>query len=342
VTLSGLLIGIAVTMRPTNEAYAVLLALFSALRKRPTKAIALIAMGLVPLAFTFAIYAFYPNALQEYWRATVLFNTDVYARITRPFSAFFRRLISPKYLSISTAIGLFYILRERVDLRQRRLQLYYAAIATSLLIVLIQRKYYPYHYSLFLLLLTPVGGIGIKRLLSYLPGVFQIPLFVILFWVMSLPYESLLKHIRVSGFSLPVVARSYQDAVWADPFENAAVHYVQDRTVHTDRVEVCSFDPRMHLHMRRESAGIYASLHPIGFAAINGFMPYQQEWRGAYIDSIRMLAPKFIVLERSTGAEYLMDPYQSVLHHLAGFDSLLSASYKLDRVIGQNEIYRLK
>jgi hypothetical protein len=349
---SGLIAGIAVTMRPTYWAYLVLLAALTPLRQTPRRAMLLLAAGLVPLALSFAIYACWPDALREYWTSTVLFNLDTYAHITRPFSSLFRALVSPKLLTIPAAFGLFlFVARWRKRRAFSVLQLYVASLMVSLAIVLVQRKYYLYHFAMFSILLTPLAATGIERLLQYLPRRAQMPAFIVIFWLCALPYEAFYKHFRHTpegeSFINGVIA-SYAGAVWPDTADVPVIAYVRAHSSEHDRVEICSFDPRLRLHMMREPVGPYASLHAIGFRRAptlkqsdpNAFTSYQQRWRRAYLDSLAQVKPRFIVICRGSSAEYLRDPYTSILHDLPGFDRLISASYRLDTVIGQDEIYR--
>ncbi|MDP4199159.1 MAG: hypothetical protein Q8922_15080 [Bacteroidota bacterium] len=349
---SGLLAGFAVLIRPSYEIYALLLVAFTSLRSQPKRAALLLVVSVLPLALSFGVYALWPYALREYWYSTVLFNLDTYGHLARPFSGFWRSLISPKLLSIPFVFGIGLVLLKRAPpirlTRELRL-LYIASIVLTLAVVLLQRKYYLYHFAMFSILLTPIAAIGIERVLCYLPRKSQWPIFIAVYFACSLPYEELWKHMAARPSGQPLTAKilaSYHAMVWPDTAENRVVEYLSAPRRSEGYVEVCSYDPRMRLHLRREPAGPYASLHAIGMRADtsnpNGFTPYQKEWRRAYIDTLVLARPRFIVICRGSIAEYLIDPYSSLLHSLPGFDSLLLASYHLDTIFGRDEIYHRK
>jgi hypothetical protein len=349
VFLLGLAAGIAVLIRPTFEAYILLIAALTPLRTHKGAAVLFVAAGLVPLAVSFGIYALWPTALHQYWLATVRFNLDTYAQIARPFSSFFKGLVSPKLLSIPAFVGIYLLVwKKRVlSVDRNSLYLYYSAIALTILLVLMQRKYYLYHYAIYLILLTPLAGIGIKRILRPIPARLQMPLFVFMFFLCSLPYEALLRDRSLASRS-PVlwVQRSYGDVYWHDIAERSIISYIRNRTADTDRIEVCSFDPRLRVHLGRQPVGKYASLHAMGYlqdrSDPNSLTTYQQEWMREYVDTLAAVRPKYIVVLRTTVAEYLTDPFATVLSRSPAFMSLLTSSYRLDTTIGGDDIYARK
>lgn len=347
----GLLGGIAVLIRPTFEAYLMLIAVLSPLRNRRGTATVFVLAGLIPLAATFVVYAFWPAALHEYWLATVRFNLDTYAQITRPFGSFLKGLVNPKLLSIPAAIGMYLLIRSRriISIPRHTVILFWSSIALTIVFVLMQRKYYPYHFAMYLILLTPLAGIGVERLLRPLPARLQMPLFVFVFFVSSLPYEALIRHRAdiVEAHSISAwTLNSYGDVYWHDTAESAILQYVRVRTSDTDKVEVCSFDPRMRVHLQREPVGRFASLHPLGFRQNildpNSTTEYQRRWLADYVNTLNRSRPKYIVLLRSTIAEYLKDPYATILSRNDAFNTLLSSGYRLDTTVGVDEIYGRK
>jgi hypothetical protein len=254
-------------------------------------------------------------------------------------------MISPMMLGIPAVIGAVMLWRKG---RFNRVQiLYIAAILASLAVVLMQRKYYAYHFTMYYILITPLAAYAIDRALAFLPKQAQLVSFILLFWILALPYENLIKHFRArpAGESLiGGVTASFETATWPDTSDAPMVEYIESHTSSSDRVEVCSLDPRERLRLHREPVGPYASLHAIGFrkniADLTSFTDYQKVWRRAYLDSLAAVRPKYIVLCRASGAEYLLDPYKTILTTIPGFDSLLQIAYRLDTTIGMDEIYR--
>jgi hypothetical protein len=342
----GLVAGIAVLIRPTFEEYLLLIALFSPLRKQRFDAIVFVVAGLIPLALSFAMYSFWPGAFDQYWTATVRFNLDTYAQIARPFAAFFKGVVSPKLLSIPAVIGAYLLLRKKriIILSPGTTVLYFSMIVLTIIFVLLQRKYYPYHFAPNLILLTPLAGIGVERMLRPIPTRWQIPLVVLVFFVSSLPYEALVRHRSEIRTSVPEwIASSYADVYWHDPAEPSIINYIRSHTSDSDRIEVCSFDPRIRLHLLRQPVGKYASLHPLGFLKNrndpNSLTDYQREWMREYVDTLAVVRPKYIVMVRASVAEYLHDPYATVLSRSAEFMQMLGAYYRLDTTIIDDDIY---
>ena len=74
--LLGLAGGVAVLIRPTYEAYLLLIAASTSLRQGRFAAMLFLIAGLAPLALSFGLYGLWPGALQEDWLATGRFNLD--------------------------------------------------------------------------------------------------------------------------------------------------------------------------------------------------------------------------------------------------------------------------
>src|SRR5262249_35862943 len=148
-------------------------------------------------------------------------------------------------------------------------RLYLASLAASICVVLLQRKYYAYHFTTFYILLTPIAAIGVEWLLQTAhrrssQGVIFASI-VSVCWIISMPWEHLHKHWNDPHPILSNISTAYEDATWPDTSDAPTITYVESHTSISDRVEICSLDPRMRLHLHREPVGPYASLHAIGF-----------------------------------------------------------------------------
>ena len=354
----GLSIGFAALIRPTYGVYLLPLIAFIPAIRNIRSALIIGVSSLLPLALSYAIYAIKPGGLDAYWTATVLFNRDTYIQIARPFGNFWWHLVSPKLLIMPAGLwlavcGVWRAFRSpRTGEREARptppIWLYVSFIALTLALVLIQRKYYGYHFALYGMLLTPLAALGMERVLQYLPSRIRMPLFFIVFWILSMPLEMLTRYAipaASNGRPMQGITAALHATVWEDTAEDRVLDYFRQPQHRDGLVEVCSFDPRLRMHLLRGPAGIYASLHPLGFRTDlnnpNAFTNYQLLWRRAYLDSLTQQRPRYIVIARASFAEYLTDPYTSTLHTISGFDSLLQKDYKLDTTIGANEIYCL-
>jgi hypothetical protein len=356
IIIAGLGIGIAALIRPTYGIYLLpLVACIPSLRN--VRSIVTIGISsLIPLALSYAIYAMKPGGLDAYWTATVLFNRDLSIGITRPIGNFFRAVFSPKLLVVPAVVSIIWIIKkrfagrtatDRLPLPRNIFWLYISFVVLTLALILVQHKYYTYHFALYGMLLTPLAAIGVERLLRYAPLRIAMPAFFCIFWILSLPLEMLTRYTVPAaehGMFKEGLSSALHAAVWEDTSEGRILDYFQQPKHRAGRVEVCSFDARLRLHLMREPAGMYVSLHPLGFRTDtngpNAFTSYQRQWRKAYIDSLETIRPAYIVIARASSAEYLKDPYTSVLHGIPGFDSLRETNYKLDTIIGTNEIYK--
>jgi hypothetical protein len=351
---SGLIAGVAVLIRPTFILYVLALVVILPSLRTVKRSILIGCAALFPLLLSYVLFASKAGALREYWLATYQFNIDVYSSIARPFKTFWRSLTSPGLLTLPFAISVLLLatkwqpIPERSPSR-RTLYLYISFIAITLALILWMHKYYLYHYAMVDILLTPIAALGLEAILSRIPRSFRWTIAVLVLGFFAMPREMLLRSYRHGDFSRSFkhgIQTSFNASVNLDSTFGQTMNFFNGPERKQSSVEVCSFDPRLRAALDREPATPYSSLHPIGFRLIrsdmHSFTAYQREWRKAYLDSLAMRRPAYLVIQRGTVAEYLRDPYNDVLHYLEGFDSLLTSNYRLDTIIGRNQIYRLK
>jgi len=368
---AGLLVGLAALIKPMNLIFLVPLMIWvPELRGIRPRAI-LLGFAVLPLLLSVLMFALKPGGLDAYWTATILFNKDVYATISRPFPDFLKWLISPKVFAIPLVVGIIALLAgRRFPFAQRSITnhsrarneraIYLSFVLLALAIVLMQRKYYSYHFVMFVVLLTPIAAHGIESFLGSgfvrrIVGDALLPrrvAWVILFaglWILSLPYETLLQSFRhrypTESFA-HILQSSFRSMAWPDPSDEPTLEYLSQPDRAHASVEVASFDPGLRFRLARLKEGKYPTLEALGYRTNrndpHAFTDYQRVWRRAYLDSLRVLRPEYFILSREPSAEYLQDPYADVLHYLEGFDSLLQMNYARDTIIGTNEVYRLK
>ncbi len=358
--LAGVLFGCAALIKPMYGLFALPLVLFLPdLRK--VKALAILAIfAIVPLACSIFLVALRPGGLEAYWTATILFNRDVYVTISRPFPRFLKWLISPKVYAIPMVAGLIALLAgrrfrfQRVPARNIRM-IYFTFIAIALFTILIQRKYYSYHFVTLVALLTPFAAHGIESMVDWAASLRFIPrrtawiALISFLCLLSLPYEDLIREFRhrtPSETLIEVLRATYRTAAYPDTSDAPTLDYFSTPDRKNATLEVASFDPRLRFRLARPIMSRYPTLEALGFRLNrndpHSFTSYQDRWRQAYIDSLETRRPEYFILSRAPEAEYLKDPYADVLHYLPGFDSVLTANYRLDTVIGTNEIYLLR
>ncbi len=130
------------------------------------------------------------------------------------------------------------------------------------------------------------------------------------------------------------------------PMERKTIAYLDQPQYQHASVEVFTYSPSMRLHIGRECAGPYVLPTPIAYPSGDGrgaaarFTDYQQRWRKAYLDTLRAAKPQFLIFCRMTDYWDLTDPYNTWLHYLPGFDSMLRASYRYDTSFGYYQILK--
>jgi len=354
VLISGLIAGIAVLIRPTFILYVLAMSFFLPSLRTIKRSAIIVSAALLSLVLSYVLFASKEDALREYWLATYQFNIDVYSSIARPFSTFWRSLTSPGLLTLPFAISAAMFATKWRPVPEKSLSrsvtyLYISFIVITLALILWMQKYYLYHYAMVDILLTPIAVLGVETILLRIPRPIRWTVAVFVLGFFAMPREMLLRSYRNGEFSRSFthgVQTAFNASVNLDSTFDQTVAFFNAPERKGGSCEVCSFDPRLRAALDRESATRYSSLHPIGFRLIrsdvHSFTTYQHEWRRAYLDSLAVRKPAYLVLQRRTVAEYLRDPYNDVLRYLDGFDSLLVTNYRSDTIIGYNQIYQLK
>ena len=357
--LAALLVGCAALIKPMYALFLGPIVLFIPEFRNWKAGAMLLLFGIVPYVCSLALMSLRSGGISAYWTATILFNRDVYVTIARPFSRFPRWLVSPKNYAVPMVVGIAAMLfgyRFNVQKQPSRgiRAIYVSFIALSLFTILIQRKYYSYQFAMLVVLLTPIAALGIEWVVE-LAKTINIPrraawIGIISFLcLLSLPYEILIRQFRQrtpTESMLAILGNAYRTMSFSDPSDAATVAYFSEPNRQYATVEVASFDPRLRFRLARPEMSRYPTLEALGYRLDqhdpDSVTNYQHRWREEYVDSMKDVRPEYFILSRAPSAEYLNDPYADVLHHIPGFDSVLNAQYRLDTVIGTNDIYRLK
>jgi hypothetical protein len=366
-SIASLVAGYSVLIRPTSLLFLAIIALFIFVKERGRTGIArglgasllFVVFGLVPLALFIAFYSTIPHGLESFYSSTIRFNIDVYTKFNLPIRYFMYQLTRKWFFLPFAAFGLAAVLKGKANkwiehfLGRDERVLYGSLFASSVLIILLQQKYLWYHFAPFYLLLCPLSALGIEYVVSgirsnvYRIGVIAIACFLSSFITYNpdlvMVFCKSIVHGNdgiVAGYDL-----RYNDPNVGAIQERRVISYLERPENRTGTVEICSFEPALRLHLNRPSAGPYVLPTPIACGTDGGKLPtplftdYQVRWRRAYMDSLRILCPHFIVLARNTVFWYLHDPYRSYLHGLLGFDSLLSSSYRYDTSFGGYQLF---
>ena len=333
----------------------------------------------LPMMAVLLFYISIPGGLQAFYLATIRFNLDVYSALrgTAPILTvliifFWRGLLIPLVLlgwialwwqSNGQALRTTLARRQPITIFIHRSWtrseglLYWSLLLSFLLIAMIQQNYLAYHFAPFYLLLCPISAIGVAWALEYIRGWFLRTVFLVVLGSLYI-FFMVGDRREISGFAQALFeGRNPFDAAYAHHHfspsfgavpEKAVIHYLSLPGNDTGAIEVCSFEPMLRAHMKRPMAGPYILPTAIALGTNVGslgaphYTDYQVIWRHAYMDSLCSIHPKFIIFARNTVFWNLRDPYETYLHNLPGFDSLLQASYRYDTAFGCYQIFRKK
>lgn len=337
--------------------------------------------GLVPLLVLLLRYSVIPGGLYAFYMATIRFNLDVYTTFNGASDVptlliIFIFFLGRGYLIPLAVVG-WIALRNKSDAQQstpltphafllRRLirserWLYWSLLLFFLALAIIQRKYLAYHFTPVYLLLCPFSAIGVEWMLLHIRGWFARTSVVVV--LVSLYIVFMVGDRReIAGFAEalfeghdPIEAayamHHFSPSFGAVP-QRAVVHFLSLPGNDTGSLEICSFEPALRTHLNRTFASPYVMPTAIAWG-IHGsmnedtnvtpqFTNYQWAWRLAYVDSLCINTPQFIILARNTVCWNMCDPYRTYLHTIPGFDSLLQTSYRYDTAFGCFQIFRRK
>ncbi len=358
----GLLIGLAVLIRPTFGLYACI-AIATLPRIRTIKhAAMLLALACVQFSLTIAAYAANGHFSDIYF-ATIRFNADLYTTFSGRFFDFLASTLYYPVPVVALAIlGIWILLRRGGDPHLQSTQardvqwLWVGTLVLTLALILVQGKYLSYHFAPLYLFCAPLAAIAAEWMLRSLPQRSRLAVFVLLGVIAAYPKKSIANVCR-SVFNIP----GWEHVSALDAFrtnlshrpligyedEQAALHYLRLPENRFDRIEIIGFHCILKAHIAGESATRFNQLNSIGYKSDtakhfdeSAFTPYQQSWRREYVDSLKSAHPGFIVVVRTSDSWYLRDPYNDVLRELPGYDRLIHSNYRLDTLIGGYEIYR--
>lgn len=335
--------------------------------------------GMIPLLVLLSLYAAIPGGLYAMYMATIRFNLDVYTKFNgasglQTLFIIFVFFLGRGYLIPLATIGWIavrkkshttqptqkatttFLLRQ---LTRNERWLYYSLLLFFIAITIVQRKYLAYHFTPVYLLVCPFSAVGVAWLLQYIRGWFARTSAVVVLVALYIIFMVGDRH-EIVGFAQALFeGRNPIEAAYAEhhfsPSFGAVpqwevLHFLSLPGNDTGSLEICSFEPALRTHLNRTFASPYVMPTAIAWS-INGsmrgdtsvapqFTNYQLAWRLAYVDSLCINKPQFIILARNTVCWNMRDPYRTYLHTIPGFDSLLQASYRYDTAFGCFQIFR--
>ncbi len=363
---SGLVAGMHLMMRPTAIVYLAILAISLLITNEGSftwhsipRAMEFLGAGLLPLGLFILWISGFPRGIEEFYLQSIRWNLDLYAPITNGFIALLEEL-GRRALILPFAIYGFVLLARKGSASVSRmptfweLMLFGCILISSLGIALMMRKYFSYHFAPFFLFVIPYPAIGIEFLAARAKSAWRSRVVFLVSFVGC----TFVTYYPRSPIAFVLALVEGQDAwnytydwqfpnpYWGGAAERASCRYLQRSENKDGRIEVCSYDPHLVLHCGHEQTTRYVVLNAIALRAntstdgLPAYTDYQKKWQKEYVDSLRLVQPRFIVLARNTHFVYLNDPYESCLRFLPCFDSLLRSSYCYDTTFGGYQIFR--
>lgn len=357
---AGLLVGLMTLTKPMYPVFLAVPALVVLLRRgRDVPALAgdgaaLVAGWLMPIAVMLGWLAA-RGALDDLWDVLVVFNTRVYAQIgTTSVGARVRGvvdfLLKGKVVVVALppiVVGGGVLWRERRSLAVAL----FAAVALGIICVVLQAKFFLYHWTLVFPPLVLLGAVGFDRVLRYADApaaglrVFGLAALSVVF-----VHAALRPATYVTDWLAYVTGRrthaQYYTAFgvgWnVDPAEQRAVaRYVQARTRPEQAVAVWPVDAAIPYLAARPPASRF-TLPVIMQGPAEGparLDPITQRYRQEYLAQLEETRPAYFVLGSHHTREGLA-PEMPIARVFPALDALLRRDYRLEARIGAAELYR--
>ncbi|HEX8363624.1 MAG TPA: hypothetical protein VF613_26120 [Longimicrobium sp.] len=221
-------------------------------------------------------------------------------------------------------------------------------VVLGIALVLLQNKYYMYHWHIILPPLAALAAAGLHAALSPARAasrdarLLAIALMgVIVVHAASRPGLRLLDDLRFAVGALD--KQAYTARFRSDTFEPAAIRevgtYIRGRTTQADRLAIYGFDAGILYESGRESAFRMAGW---SWPVTEGEgSPIREEYRREYLESMERTRPTYVVVNRGAGNEEtsptLLPPTLSGFPELA---SVIQSRYRYERHFGRYTLYR--
>jgi hypothetical protein len=360
--VSALLAGYSILLKPTAGLYVLWVALFLlvedrkyALKTRIARLMSFLFIAAIPLSILLIFYASIPGGLNAIYLATVRYNTDIYAQGHSGLHEIIFNLIRTALLLPFAAYGVWIIYHGNADRNfnviQSKIQqwYYYGALAATLTVVVVQGKFWQYHWMPFCILIVPLAAIAMETMTEHIQG----PLLrhyalmgcIVLCSFIQMNPKSQTSLLYDVTHRLSPFGDTYDFASTQPDFgvkaERNTLRYLDSLGVKDREVEICSIEPHLRLHFQHESLGSYGLLYPISERTIGSnhntpLTVYQRKWQHNYFDTLRKNQPRFIVI--SLASKYT--GVDTILHLIPGFDNFFATQYVKDTAFGSYEIYR--
>jgi hypothetical protein len=354
---SGLAVGAAALVKPVFAAFLLVpfVCLFNG--GRPAwKALAgrTLVMGigfLIPIAATAAWFVS-QGGLSYLVEVHLAYTSQVYSPLASlDLQGRVRGLLDYIWTARVVAVAQPAVLLGAFALRRSHPGVFRALVTWVLLgiaLVMLQNKYYMYHWHIILPPLAALAAAGLHAALAPARGASRdtrllavVLLGVIVVHAASRPGLRLLDDVRYAVGALD--KQAYTARFRSDTFEPAAIRevgtYIRGRTTSADRLAIYGFDAGILYESGRESAFRMAGW---SWPVTEGEgSPIREEYRREYLASMERTRPTYVVVNRGAGNEEtsptLMPPALTGFPELA---SVIQGNYRYEKHFGRYTLYR--
>ena len=273
----------------------------------------------------------------------------LYVQAARGITIYF--LSSHFFITIPAIVPIALSLRRNGDRRVREIALLglmgYAG-------VLIQAKFFWYHFLAVLPFLAILGGKGLTDIAFWLgegqrrvgtaAAMVAIGL-VLLLLTPAVTGESLQQWRGVAEyFGGPAKRSAYNDqfgpyggGTFSYLADDQVARYVNQRTKPGETIYIYGYDALIYLLSQRDSASRFFYVFPV----IATWTP--PSWRAEWINELETKTPRYILIQANEGAPWITGLHEDTAHYAAhdeDLQRLLSANYDLETTIEDFTLYR--
>jgi hypothetical protein len=342
----GVALAISTFIRPTNLIYALIILPAIIRDKRVIRsAVEVVVSFIVSFLILLTPWILKSRGLEEFYLATIQFNSDVYGRDRAPAADLFGVLKLLRYFYWPALMGLAVLLSKRNIWKVVEHQTLLVFTIVGILMIAAMGKYYIYHFEVlvpFVIVLILVLVDAIADRMQRYNVVAALALLAILY--LGYPRVLLAEYIK-QGADTNAVEAIKKNLASVSGFSR---HHEQEVIRYLNNAGVLASTEFLLLYpglkWRSGSPGIsrFTTTYLMTMKGKRGYLPYQFGWRKE-LDSVLMTKrPECVVA--STGPEYLfklshISP-DSLLRLLPRFKDQLLSEYRLDSIIGGFKVYR--
>jgi hypothetical protein len=341
VGIAGLIYGIAILIRPTNELYVVALAIW-VLYRSGLKSAFTFAVNAQAILVVFLVCVLVTGHFSDIYTVIVRYNSEVYARLY-PIGGLFYPFGKYWLALIAIPFGFLALPKE------------YRWLFTMLLIAsiltLIPQKQYLYQYYTTFVLAFALSGIGWWTIVSKVYplrvlGPVLLFLIILALWTRGTTQKRLLEG-QLAGNRLSGPLYWQYDTSSASGYQvlDSVGDYLNTHTTSEERIQFVGEYAYPLYRADRLPATRFITFHSIMLRNTKGELAdFQRRWREELLSTLRAKPPKYIVV--ADAPEYARGHLNGLLGHeilnrdLTELKSIVDVQYHLETKIGAFTLYR--